>query len=120
MPDAVAGVLCKAKVDTESWIGAGSQEYVNALVNGRSIYSPLKIDRGINAAVFVGPNELLQSGYMWEENKKQMAYKPLVAVAREGRGWVVAFTQDPNYRAYLDGMNILFLNAVLRGPGMTR
>lgn len=120
MPDDVAGVLCKAKVDTESWIGAGSQEYVNALVNGRAIYAPVKIDRGINAAVFAGPNDLLQSGYMWEENKKQLAYKPLVVVTREGRGLVVGFTADPNYRGYIDGMNLLFLNAVLRGPGVAR
>lgn len=120
MPDDVAGVLCKAKVDTESWIGAGSQEYVNALVNGRAIYSPIKIDRGINAAVFAGPNDLLQSGYMWEENRKQLAYKPLVVVSREGRGLVVGFTVDPNYRGYIDSMNLLFLNAVLRGPGAAR
>ncbi len=120
MPDDVAGVLCKAKVDTESWIGAGSQEYVNALVNGRAIYAPVKIDRGINAAVFTGPSDLLQSGYMWEENKKQLAYKPLVVVTREGRGLVVGFTADPNYRGYIDGMNLLFLNAVLRGPGVAR
>jgi len=120
MPDDVAGVLCKAKVDTESWIGAGSQEYVNALVNGRTIYSPIKIDRGLNAAVYAGPNDLLQSGYMWEENKKQLAYKPLLVVTREGRGLVVGFTADPNYRGYIDGMNLLFLNAVLRGPGVAR
>jgi enhancing lycopene biosynthesis protein 2 len=120
MPDDVAGVLCKAKVDTESWIGAGAQEYVNALVNGRAIYSPIKIDKGINAAVYVGAEDVLQSGYMWEENRKQIAYKPMLVVGREGRGAVVGFTVDPNYRAYLDGLNILFLNAVLRGPGFTR
>jgi hypothetical protein len=57
---------------------------------------------------------------MWEENRKQLAYKPLVVVAREGRGIVVGFTHDPNYRGYLDGMNLLFLNAVLRGPGVAR
>lgn len=120
MPDDVAGVLCRAKVDTESWLGAGSQDYVNALVNGRAIYSPIKIDRGINAAVYAGPADLLQSGYMWEENKKQLAYKPLAVVSREGRGLVVGFTADPNYRGYIDGMNLLFLNAVLRGPGVAR
>lgn len=120
MPDDVAGVLCKAKVDTESWIGAGSQDTVNALVSGRSIYSPIKIDRGINAAVYTGPADILQSGYIWEENKKQLAYKPLLVVSREGRGVVVGFTADPNFRGYIDGLNLLFLNAVLRGPGVVR
>ncbi|WP_031499345.1 M14 family zinc carboxypeptidase [Bryobacter aggregatus] len=120
LPDDVAGVLCKAKVDTESWIGAGAQDHVNALVSGRAIYSPIKIDRGINAAVYTGPGDLLQSGYMWEENRKQLAYKPFVVVSSEGRGLVVAFTADPNYRGYMDGLNILFLNAILRGPGVVR
>ncbi len=32
-----------------------------------------------------------------------------------GRGMVIAFTQDPNVRAYLDGLNTLFINAIFRG-----
>ena len=34
-----------------------------------------------------------------------------------GRGHVVAFAEDPNYRAFMDGLNLLFLNGVLMGPG---
>ena len=37
-----------------------------------------------------------------------------------GRGLVVGFTEDPNFRAMLDGMNVLFLNAVFRGPAHAR
>jgi hypothetical protein len=33
---------------------------------------------------------------------------------------VVAFTEDPTFRAMLDGMNVLFLNAVFRGPAHAR
>jgi hypothetical protein len=84
-------------------------------VSGRTIYAPIKLDKGVNAAVFAGPEELLASGYLWEENRKQLAYKPLVVAARSGRGVVVAFTSDPNYRAYVDGMNLFLLNAVFRG-----
>lgn len=120
MPDDVAGVLCKVKVDTESWIGAGSQEHVYALVNGRTIYSPIKIDKGLNAATFVASEDVLASGYMWAENKKQIAFKPMLVVGREGRGLVVGFTVDPSYRAYVDGLNLLLMNAVLRGPGFAR
>ncbi|MBL8176239.1 MAG: peptidase M14 [Bryobacterales bacterium] len=120
LPDAVAGVLGKAKVDREHWMGAGAPEFVYAMVNGREIYTPVKLDKGINAAVYVGPEEVVASGYMWEENRKQIAYKPLVIVQREGRGNVIGFTSDPNYRAFMDGMNVLFLNAVLRGPARAR
>ena len=34
-----------------------------------------------------------------------------------GRGHVVAFAEDPNFRAYFDGLNGLFMNAVFLGPG---
>jgi hypothetical protein len=93
---------------------------VNALVTGRAVFTPIKLDKGVNAAVFAGPDQLVAAGQMWEESRKQYAYKPLLILQREGRGQVIAFTADPNFRAYLDGMNMLFINAVLRGPGHTR
>lgn len=120
LPDSLSGVLLKAKLDLEHWMCAGLSETVFAMVDGRAIFTPLKLDAGYNVAYFVGPEEILGSGYIWEENRKQLAYKPLVMVQREGRGHVIAFTADPNFRAFLDGMNLLFLNAVLRGPAHAR
>jgi hypothetical protein len=119
-PDEVPGVLVRARLDEDHWITVGAGETVHAMYNGRGIYTPVKLDRGVNAAVFLGPDRLLASGYLWEENRKQLSHKPLVIVQREGRGNVIGFTTDPNFRAYLDGMNILFLNAVFRGPAHTR
>jgi len=118
--DAVQGILAIAKTDPEHWITAGVPATVNALVQGRTMYAPLKLDRGVNAAYFVGPDQLLASGYMWDENKKQLAYKPLVMVERQGLGHVIGFAYDPNFRAYLDGLNVLFVNAVFRGPAHAR
>ena len=116
----MAGVILRATVDQEQWISAGLPATVYAVVSGRAIYSPIKLDKGVNAAVFAAPDQLLASGYLWDENRKQLAYKPLVVAARSGRGVVVAFTADPNYRAYVDGMNLFFLNAIFRGPAHAR
>lgn len=120
LPDPTLGVMVRARLDPDHWITAGLGETVVALVSGRAIYSPIKLDRGVNAAVFLGPDQLLASGYLWEENRKQLAYKPLLIVAREGRGYVIGFTADPNFRAAMDGLNVLFLNAVFRTPPRTR
>jgi len=120
LPDRVLGVMAKARLDPDHWMTAGLGETVTAMVSGRSIFTPIKLDKGVNAAVFLGPDKLLASGYLWEENRKQLAYKPLLIVQREGRGLVIGFTADPNFRAYMDGMNLLFINAVLRGPAHTR
>ncbi len=114
-PDSVAGVLASVKVDPEHWLSAGVPATVQAMVGGRTIFSPIKMDKGVNVAVFRGPDELLASGYLWEENRKQLAFKPFVVVERAARGHVIGFTADPNFRGYMDGLNLLFLNAVFRG-----
>ena len=119
-PDSTAGFIAKATLDGDHWATAGAQRTVHAVVSGNDIYTPIKLDKGINTAVFAGPDEVLASGYLWDAFKKQLAYKPLMMVQREGRGHVIAFTADPNYRAYVDGLNILFLNAVFRGPAHSR
>ncbi len=115
-PPATQGVLLKAALDPDHWLAAGRDETVHALVSGSSIFSPLKMDEGNNVAVFVGPDEVLASGFAWEGSTKQLAYKPLVMEQRHGRGLAIGFTADPNFRAYMDGLNILFLNAVFRAP----
>jgi hypothetical protein len=120
LPDSAPGALLRAKTDPDHWLTAGVAETLYAVIEGRSIFSPIKLDKGVNAAVFPGPKELLASGYLWEENRKQLAWKPLVVAQREGRGVIIGFAADPNFRAYQDGMNVLFLNAVFRGPAHSR
>jgi hypothetical protein len=57
---------------------------------------------------------------LWDENRQQLAYKPMAIVERSGRGTVIGFTADPNYRAYMDGLNVMFLNAIFRGAAQSR
>jgi hypothetical protein len=119
-PDAVAGALVRARLLPDHWLTAGLGDGVTALVEGRTIYTPIKTDKGFNVAYYDAPDRLLASGHMWDENRKQLAFKPLVTVQTVGRGVAVAFTADPNFRAMMDGMNVLFLNAVFRGPAHAR
>ncbi len=116
LPDGVAGVLVRADVDLETWLTAGVAPTLHLMLNGSLIFSPIKIDRGVNAVTFAGPDELLESGYLWDENRKQLAYKPAAVVQNEARGWVVGFVTDPTFRGFMDGQNVLFLNAVFRAP----
>jgi hypothetical protein len=62
---------------------------------------------------------VLASGFLWDAYRKQLAFKPMMIVQPVGRGQVIGFAVDPNYRAYMDGLNLLFLNAVFRGPAHT-
>jgi hypothetical protein len=119
-PDSVAGVLARADTDPDHWLGAGVAPTLNVLVRGPDIYTPVKMDKGVNVAVFRNADDILASGYIWEQNRKQLAYKPFVVAQRSGRGYIIGFTQDPNVRAYLDGLNIIFMNAILRGSAHAR
>jgi hypothetical protein len=119
-PDSVAGVVVRARLDPEHWLNAGMGKTVHAVVNGRLIFTPLTLDKGQNPAILEEASKLVASGYLWEENRKQLAFKPLTMVQEHGLGLVVGFAFDPNFRAYMEGLNVMFLNAVFRGPARAR
>ena len=116
LPDSAPGAIARARVRPDYWLTAGVGDTVYAMVEGRAIFTPIKSDKGVNAVYFDAADKLVASGHLWAENRKQMAFKPLVISSTSGRGIVVGFTEDPNFRAFNDGMNVLFLNAVFRGP----
>ncbi len=115
-PASVAGALALARVDTEHWLAAGIAPTVNVLVQGADIYAPLGQGEGVNVVRFAGPNDLVVSGQMWAENRTRLAFKPAVMVNGLGRGQLIAFTQDPTVRGYLEGLKPLLINAVFLGP----
>lgn len=115
-PDPAAGALVRVRVDRDHWLGAGAAQTVNVLLQGGDIYSPLRLDAGWNVARFEGPDALLASGHLWDETRKQAAHKSFLLAEARGDGFVIGFTQDPVFRGYLDGLHILYANALFRGP----
>ena len=113
-PDNVAGILANVEIDQEHWLTAGVNKNVVALVLGRDIYAPITLKSGKNVAWFSGPETVLASGYLWQENKQQLAYKPFLIYQPLGKGMLVSFTQEPTTRAYLDGLNVLLTNSIFR------
>jgi hypothetical protein len=115
-PDGVAGVLAVAEIDPEHWLSAGVAPRLTFLVQGGDIYTPLKRGEGTNVARFLDSDNLLASGQLWAENRKQLAFKPAVMAAAQGEGWIIAFPADPTFRGYMDGLSVILANAVFRGP----
>ncbi|MBT6330627.1 MAG: peptidase, partial [Kordiimonadaceae bacterium] len=94
---------------------AGSAPTLNVLYRGRDIYTPVTIDKGRNVVNYMEKDDILASGYLWEENRAQLAQKPFIISEPKGRGQVIGFTSDPTVRAYLDGLNLMLINAIFRG-----
>lgn len=119
-PDSVPGAFASASVDADHWLASGVHSDLNVLVRGSDIYTPTKLNSGTNVAWFKSADDLLKSGLLWEENRKQLAFKPFVVVENRGNGMVIGFTQDPTVRAYLDGLNLIFTNAIFHGAAQAR
>lgn len=118
-PDDVPGVLLNMVADKNHWLSAGYETGVS-LLTGSDIYAPLLETAGTNVFHYAGADDILASGYLWEENGKQLAFKPYLMAQPTGNGLTIGFTQSPVTRAYLDGLNLVLLNAVLFGPAHTR
>jgi len=115
-PDSAPGPILRAVTDPDHWMAAGLKDSLYAIVTGSDIYTPATRDEGVNVARFAAPETLVASGEMWEALVPQYAFKPLAVAEGEGAGFVIAITQGATTRAYQDGLDLLLMNAVFRGP----
>ena len=116
-PESVPGAILGVILDTDHWLAAGTDGHIGALVQGSRVFSPLQLDEGTNVGRFAEQDDLVLSGIVWEESRPQLASKAFLMHQPVGRGQIIAFAEDPNYRAYTEATQLLFMNAVLLGPG---
>ena len=119
-PTPVSGALLRALVDSEHWLAAGIAPELAVLAVGSDIYAPLRRDLGATVARFAAADRLRLAGVLWDDSQRQFAFKPFVVAQPNGAGMVIAFTQDPNVRAYLDGLAPIFANALFRAPAKVK
>lgn len=115
-PDWVPGALLNAEVDKDHWLSAGAKPQVVSIYKGNDVFRPIDINHGRNIAWFADADTLLASGFLWDDIAQQLPYKPLLMWQPEGKGMIISFTQEPSYRAYMDGLNTLFMNALFLAP----
>jgi hypothetical protein len=116
-PESVPGAILRVVLDDEHWLAAGTDGEIGVLVEGARIFSPLTLDEGSNVGRYAGLDDLVLSGIVWEEARPQLANKAFLMHQPSGAGQVIGFAEDPNYRAYAEATELLFMNAVILGPG---
>ncbi|MFO6447925.1 M14 family zinc carboxypeptidase [Erythrobacter sp. NE805] len=120
LPDTMPGALLNVVGEPDHFLSAGYDEGGVVLATGTQIWTPLDRAKGVNALRFAAPGNLIASGYVWDENRKQLAYKPYVMAQRTGRGLTIGFAHDPSTRGYLEGLDLMIANAVLVAPSRVR
>lgn len=120
LPDTLPGALVRTVADRENFLSAGYDDGAIVNATGSRIYTPLDRADGINVLRFAAANDLVASGYVWDENRRQMAFKPYLLAQPNGAGLAIGFAHDPATRAYLDGLDLLLANAVIVAPARVR
>ena len=115
-PENVPGAIVRVSIDVEHWLSSGQDGEIQALLEGRRVFTPIRLDRGRNVGVYTDKNRLVASGLVWDEARDQLARKAYLIYQPVGEGHVVAFAEDPNFRAFTEATELLFINAVLLGP----
>ena len=120
LPDTLPGALLNVVGDPNIYLSAGYDDGAVVNATGSAVYTPLDRANGINAIRFAAADDLIASGYVWNENQRQIAFKPYLMAQPTGAGVTIGFVHDPATRAYLDGLDLMIANAVLIAPSRTR
>ncbi len=115
-PDSTPGAIMRVVLDMEHWLSAGLDGEIQAIVEGQRIFTPIKLDKGRNVGVYAPKDRLVAAGFTWDNPKAQMPQKAFLLHQPIGQGHIIAFAEDPNYRAIPEATELLFINAVLLGP----
>jgi hypothetical protein len=117
LPASVPGAIVRATVDTLSPLLAGIwQSEIPVLMNSDRIYTVPRDLRAGEAVIRFAPLPSLRlAGYMWPEVPERLAGSAYLWTERVGRGRIIAFHGDPNFRDQYRGLFPLFANAVLLG-----
>ena len=132
-----SGSFVAGRIDDEHWLTYGSIStlpvlYANypVLMTGNNSDAPVRIGelvdsddetyRSINWSDMPPKTDLnvRMSGLVWPEASQRIANSAYLTRERIGRGQVILFAGEPNFRGAALGTNRLWLNAVVYGSGL--
>ena len=89
---------------------------IGELINDQTIESP----RTINWSSLPAGKDInvRMSGLVWPEASQRIANSAYLTREKVGKGQIILFSGEPNYRGSALGTNRLWLNAVVYGSGL--
>ena len=111
------GVIMDARLDKEHWLTFGLEQD-NIPVFFASSYAFLSEDPVQTPVRLESAERIRLGGLLWPEARERWAETAFVTREKAGKGQIILFAQEANYRAYFLGAGRLMLNALFLGPGM--
>lgn len=106
----VGGTIMEGDLDITHPIGFG---YVNReIYTHRDTLIAFDPPKNPYATIVSIPENAVASGFASEDNQARLAGKAMAIAERLGKGSVILFANNPNFRAYFYGSNKMFLNGL--------
>jgi hypothetical protein len=114
----IPGSAFRTDVNVRSYLTFGVPRPPAVLIEGSGAFLPLphKVDN----VVTVDAKNPLVSGVAWPESLERLKGAPYMVREQLGKGVVITFADEPNYRLFWRATLPLFMNAVLYSPSFTR
>jgi len=116
-PASQPGAILRVTLDTNHWLTAGNDSETQVMIEGNRVFAPLKLNSGRNVGIYATKDKLIASGLIWPDAQDILVQKAFLMEQPFGQGHVIAFAEEPNYRAFTESTMLLFMNAVMLGPG---
>lgn len=114
----IGGALFESDLDITHPMGFG---YVRRLVTtNRNTSIVLPVPKDPYAQVAVYTDQPLLSGYASERRINEIKGTPMMTAVRQGKGAVILFADNPNFRATYVGAEKMFLNALFFSTAFDR
>ena len=119
LPASVPGAIVRATIDTLSPLMAGirAPELPVMVSGGMVLTVPKNVAPGEAVIRFASAARLRLAGYLWPEVPARLSETPFLWTEAVGRGRVISFAGDPNFRDLWRGLLPIFANAVFLGGG---
>jgi hypothetical protein len=102
-PASQPGAILRVTLDTNHWLTAGNDAETQVMIEGNRVFAPLKLNSGRNVGVYASKDKLIASGLIWPDAQDILVQKAFLMHQPFGQGHVIAFAEEPNYRAFTEG-----------------
>jgi hypothetical protein len=106
----IGGAIFAADLDTSHPLGFGYAD--RSIFLHKNVEDPMEATDNPFGTVIAYTDDPVYSGFVSDENRDELAGTPALIAERSGKGSVILFADNPNFRGYWYGTNKLFLNAL--------
>ena len=117
-PISVPGAAFRARVNRDHYLAYGyNSDTAVVMMQGDGFFRPSK--DGANVITFTADGPLTVAGFTWPDNTEALLRGTSFLIDEPtGRGHVILFAEDPNFRFLWRAPQQFFLNAILLGPAL--